>query len=316
MSSVKKKVAFDKQVVDIGSDGCFISKYRGHIRIEKKDSKAGKAKKSDIPIDEIEAIIVHGRHGGYSHQSLVALAEEGVPVVLCDANHRPKCWFWPLEGHFEQTRRMAAQLSLKPGLRKRLWGSIIKEKIRNQGRVLKSIGINSRRFTIWARDVRPGDPKNLEAQAALVYWPLLFGDGFIRNTRTPGVNARLNYGYTVLRAAVARHLMSAGLHLSIGLFHRNRFNAWCLADDLMEPFRPFFDLAVWQQTSGQNILLSSVSDDMDLEIRTMLVQVLSKEVKMSSGVTSLSTATKLAAKSLANSIMEGTDNLVWPSEVD
>ena len=309
----------NRQIIDIANDGYFLQKHRGHIRIEVKDDKTGEVtRKSDVPLDEIEAVIVHGRYGAYSHQSLLTLSEKGIPVVLCDEKHRPVCWVWPLQGNFEQTRRMNAQLSMKAGLKNRLWASIIKEKIRSQGRVLQATtGVRSTRFKKWTQEVRPGDSTNLEAYASSVYWPLLFGDRFVRDRRTPGINARLNYGYTVLRAAVARQLMAAGLHLSVGLFHKNRFDAWCLVDDFMEPFRPLFDFAVWQQVSGQAELSESrsTSEEMDLEVRLSLVDVLRTPVEMNAESTSLSSAIRSCVQSLTSSIMEGKDKLVWPSNI-
>ena len=272
----------DLQIIDIASDGCFLRKYRGHIRLEQEGRQTGTVTRSDMPIDEIEAVIVHGRHGGYSHESLLSLGEHGIPVVLCDANHRPRSWFWPLDGHFEQTRRMAAQLTAKKGLKNRLWAHIVKEKIRHQGMVLARTGCRAGRFDDWAKRVKSGDVANLEGQVAAVYWPTLFGQDFIRDAGQAGVNAQLNYGYTILRASVARQLMAAGMHLSIGLFHRNRFNAWCLADDMMEPFRPLVDYTVWRNTIGRGLSLQDVSSDLDLDLdldtRLALVEILAGTV--------------------------------------
>ncbi|MCA1298542.1 type II CRISPR-associated endonuclease Cas1 [Stappia indica] len=173
------------------------------------------------------------------------LAERSVPVVLCAANHAPIACVWPLEGHHAQGARLNAQVGAARPLSKRLWRDIVAAKIRMQGAVLASAGGEAGAFDLLARKVRSGDPDNVEAQAARRYWQALMGPEFRRDTGGDGVNALLNYGYTVLRATVARAICAAGLHPTIGLHHSNRGNAFALADDLMEPYRPLVDRLVF-----------------------------------------------------------------------
>ena len=176
---------------------------------------------------------------------LARFAEEGVLVVACDGKHLPTGALLPLQGHFRQTQTLRRQLAVGDGLRKRLWGRLVRGKVGNQGRVLTILGhATGKALLAMAERVEPGDPQNLEAQAARDHFSALFralrrrrGDGDVRN-------AMLNYGYALLRAGIARQLAAKGFHPAIGLWHDNVDNAFNLADDLIEPWRPLADLHV------------------------------------------------------------------------
>ena len=198
-----------------------------------------------VPISEIATLILANPQISLSQPVLSALARAGAAVVVSDDRRMPAAMLLPLDHHSTQTARMAAQVSAAKPVNKRLWREIVREKIRAQGRALRELRGADGGLPLLASRVRSGDPANLEAQASIRYWKLLFDDRRFRRERSAeDQNRLLNYGYAVLRAVVARALCGAGLHPSFGIHHRNQYNAFCLADDLMEPFRPVVDRAV------------------------------------------------------------------------
>ncbi|MCT4656185.1 MAG: type II CRISPR-associated endonuclease Cas1 [Cohaesibacter sp.] len=227
------------RIVDISSDGLYLSVYRGFLTISKSGEEQGR-----IALDDIGGLIIHAHGASWSNQVFVRLAERNVPVVLCGSNHAPVSVVWPLEGHHVQGARLRAQIDASKPLQKQLWKKIVAAKIRMQGQVLLANGKESGGFEVLARKVRSGDPHNIEAQAARRYWKALFGSDFLRDQGADGPNALLNYGYTVLRAIVSRAICASGLHPTMGIFHSNRSNAFALADDLMELYRPLVDQIV------------------------------------------------------------------------
>jgi len=232
-----------ERIVDLASDGLHIAVTRGFLAVEKNREEMGR-----IPLDDIGGVIPHAHGLSWSNNVLVKLGKLGVPVVICGPNHMPISCLWPFEGHHLQGARLAAQAAAPRPVAKRLWKEIIQAKIRMQGAVLGASGAEAGAFDRLARSVKSGDPENIEAQAARRYWSALMGpltDGnFRRDTNGDGLNGLLNYGYTVLRAIVLRAICAAGLHPGLGLHHANRANAFALADDLMEPYRPLVDAMV------------------------------------------------------------------------
>ena len=208
-----------------------------------------------IPLDQIAAVIVHSHGITWSNSLLVELADRGAPIILCAANHQPRAIILSLEGHHMQNARMRAQWDAPQPLNKQAWKLVVIAKIRMQAAALAAIGQPHAPLEHIARNVQSGDTGNTEAQAARLYWPMMMGKRFRRDPDLPDINALLNYGYTVLRAATARAITAAGLHPTIGLFHSNRSNAFALADDLMEPFRPLVDLIARAiaETSGPEV---------------------------------------------------------------
>lgn len=200
---------------------------------------------------------------------------------------------------------MRQQLEAGEPLRKRLWQVLVKAKIEQQQAVLERLGKPDGAFDLLARKVRSGDPENIEAQAARRYWPLLMGPSFRRDREAEGSNAMLNYGYTVLRAGVARAVVAAGLHPSIGLHHSNRANPMCLVDDLMEPFRPIVDYMVAQITA-------SGLDRITPETKRTLAEVLAFDMSTEQGTTPVSTCLERLATSLAQSFESGKPALALP----
>ena len=250
------------RVVEIAEDGRHLAKLRGFLTVEARGKEIGR-----VPLDDVAAVIGNAHGITWSNNLLVALAERCVPLVVCGANYRPAAFLWAADGHYEQGGRMSDQAAASKPLRKRLWAQIVSAKIQGQGATLEAAGAPHKGFHLLARSVRSGDPENVEAQAARRYWPLLFGDDFRRDRSAGGVNAMLNYAYTVLRAGAARAIMASGLHPSLGLAHRQRGNSFALADDLMEPFRPVADLLVRD-------LVEEGMTSVDKETKPRLVRVL------------------------------------------
>ncbi len=228
-----------ERVVDIETDGLALAVQRGFLTVTDNGTEKGR-----VALDDIGALIVHAHGVSWSTSVFTRLSERNVPVVICGANHAPVACVWPVEGHHLQAARMRAQIGASRPLGKRLWARIVAAKIRMQGAVLAAQGHEAGAYDRLARQVRSGDPANLEARAARRYWKTLFGPHFARDQEADGINGLLNYGYAVLRAIVSRSICASGLHPTIAVFHANRANAFALADDLMEPYRPFVDLLV------------------------------------------------------------------------
>lgn len=288
------------RVVEVASEGRHLARLRGLMTVSRNGVEDAR-----VPLDDIGVLLCNARGLSYSNDLMTELARRGVAVVLCGANYLPTAWLWPLEGHHVQAMRMRCQLEASLPLRKRLWQRIVREKIAQQSNVLDLLQLNSGSVKAMARRVRSGDPDNVEAQAARRYWPLLFGDDFRRDRYGGGPNPFLNYGYTVLRAAVARAVVAAGLHPSLGIHHHNRSNPMCMVDDLMEPFRPFVDY-----TSVR--LVAESKKELTPESKQALAEVLTLDMHTERGTTPLQTCIERAAQSLAQSFEAGKPSIVFP----
>ena len=289
------------RVVEVASEGRHLARLRGLMTVSRNGVEDAR-----VPLDDIGVLLCNARGLSYSNDLMTELARRGVAVVLCGANYLPTAWLWPLEGHHVQAMRMRCQLEASLPLRKRLWQRIVREKIAQQSNVLDLLQLSSGSIKVLGRRVKSGGPDNVEAQAARRYWPLLFGDGFRRDRYGGGPNPFLNYGYTVLRAAVARAVVFAGLHPSLGIHHHNRTNPMCMVDDLMEPFRPFVDYtSVRLVVEGRNELTP--------ESKQALAEVLTLDMHTERGTTPLQTCIERAAQSLAQSFEAGKPALVFPN---
>jgi CRISPR-associated protein Cas1 len=197
-----------------------------------------------IPIEDLGMVILEHPHITLSVNLLELLVENQVAVLTCNSKYMPTGLFLPMEGNSEQTERMRTQLASSAPLKKQLWQQTIKAKIHNQARVLERLNVGSTRLDNLKEKVLSGDPKNCEAQAATFYWGQIYGGKFVRSRDPETPNAQLNYGYAILRSIVARALTASGMFPSIGIHHKNKYNAFCLADDIMEPYRPYVDWMV------------------------------------------------------------------------
>ncbi|MXZ19069.1 MAG: type II CRISPR-associated endonuclease Cas1 [Caldilineaceae bacterium SB0665_bin_25] len=288
------------RVIEIASAGRHLARERGAMTVFHEDVEEGR-----VPLDDIGVLLCNAHDLTYSNDLMIELARRGAAVVLCGENYLPVAWIWPLEGNHIQALRMRRQLNASLPLCKRLWQSLVKAKITQQENTLELLGVSSESLGELVKRVRSGDPDNVEAQAARRYWPLLFGDSFRRERFGPMPNPLLNYGYTVLRAATARAVVSAGLHPSLGIHHRNRTNSMCLVDDLVEPFRPLVDYTV----AG---LVAAGRQDMSREVRRDLAAVLAMDLDAERGTSPLQTCLERAAQSLAQSFEVGKPDLILP----
>ncbi len=198
-----------------------------------------------VPIEDVGMVIIENQMISVTLPLLNELVDAGVAVVLCDRKGLPHAMLQNMDGHNLQGEFLRNQVEVGEVLRKQLWKQIVEAKIRNQSALLEKIHKMGDLLKPHYMNVKSGDCDNREGIAARLYWGALFGDDFVRDREQPGINALLNYGYTILRAATARALVSAGLTPSLGIFHHNRSNAFPLADDLMEPYRPFVDEIVY-----------------------------------------------------------------------
>jgi CRISPR-associated protein Cas1 len=238
-------------------------------------------------------------------QALAALAARGAPVVVCGDDFRPAAYLLPVDGHHAQGDRVEAQAESSRPLRKRLWAELVRAKVLAQAAALEQVGGQAHLVAPLAELVRSGDPGNIEAMAAQRYFPLMFGPKFHRHRDAGGINALLNYGYTILRAATARAIVAAGLHPSLSLMHRSRGDALRLADDLMEPFRPAVDLIV-------HALVSDGLDSVTTETKRRLAASLHLDFATEDGVTTLSNLLGRLAISLAQVFMGQRKTLFLP----
>jgi len=226
-----------KRTIEVSRESAHLTVRLRQLLIEHDGDTAG-----SIPCEDIGVVVVDHPGVTYSQAALAALAESGAVLVVCGRNHLPAAVLLPLADHTEVVWRIHDQLAVSKPLRKQLWKQLIQAKIRAQARNLSFDCPARRRLLHLARSIRSGDPSNVEAQAAKFYWEnWLPEEAFRRDADADGLNCLLNYGYAVLRAAVARAIVAAGLVPALGLFHANRSNSFCLADDLMEPLRPLVD---------------------------------------------------------------------------
>lgn len=199
-----------------------------------------------IPIEDIGIVILDHARITISQSLLSALLNNNAAVLICDDRHLPQGLFMPMSVNHVYTEKLRFQIESSEPLKKNLWQQTVKAKIENQAAVLSSLNIPVQNMAHWAKSVRSGDPDNLEGRAAAYYWSRIFGEegGFRRGRFSDPPNNLLNYGYAVLRAIVARNLVASGMLPALGIHHRSKYNPFCLADDIMEPYRPIVDLLV------------------------------------------------------------------------
>jgi CRISPR-associated protein Cas1 len=291
------------RIVEIADDRRHLSMNRGFMVVQQADGD--RPELGQVPLDDIAAVIANAHGISYTNNLLVALIERGAPFVLCAANHNAVGMLLPIGGNFESAKRIEAQIAAKLPTHKRMWAAVVRSKLEQQAAALEAAGAPTAPLTALASKVKSGDPANLEAQGARRYWGLLFGNEFRRDQNGGGINAMLNYGYTVLRAATARAVIAAGLHPSIGLHHSNDTNAMRLVDDLMEPFRPVVDLRVW-------LLRRSGEDQVTPETKRALVRTLYDDMQTSAGSTPVMVCAQRLATSLAQVYLGERDKLDLP----
>lgn len=236
--------------------------------VEQEGSVSGK-----IPIEDIGVLLVEHPAVLYTQGCLSELLANNAAVIVCGKNRHPNGLLLPLDTNELQSERFRHQIEASQPIKKQIWKQTIQAKIKNQAQLLNLIGQENGKLNDLAQKVQSGDSSNVEAQAARFYWPKVFGKKFRRDRSGPPPNNMLNYGYMVMRAAVARSLVSSGLLPTFGLHHKNRYNAYCLADDMLEPFRPFVDRIVVELYKECGEI-----EDLTSDIKQGLLKVLTVDV--------------------------------------
>lgn len=239
------------RVVEI-STPCFLSIKHQQLVIERDGEKVG-----SVPIEDLGVLILDNHSLVYTQQVMVAFAEANVAVIVCNDKHMPVSMFVPFDANSLHTKTLNAQISATEPIKKRMWQQIVQAKVSEQAKLAKTVNPRIQKLSKLKDAVKSGDPDNIEGLAARMYFEILFGEGFKRDRDEPGINTLLNYGYIVLRACVARAVVGTGLHPALGVHHKNQYNAYCLADDLIEPLRPLVDARVVSivRAQGRDVVL-------------------------------------------------------------
>ncbi|MCY4657532.1 MAG: type II CRISPR-associated endonuclease Cas1 [Gammaproteobacteria bacterium] len=294
-----------KRTVEVATPGTKLSVSLGQLVVNRPGTR-----QVQVPIEEIGMLIIDDVRAYATQSVYIELLNSGGCVLISNASHLPVGMMMPIDGHSTQVQIQRSQISMTKPQQKRLWQRIVREKVRQQSRVLTNFNNSDYGLSKLAKRVLSGDASNIEAQAARKYWARLFGKRFRRDRTWEGLNALLNYGYAVVRATVARAIVASGLLPTIGIHHHNRSNPFCLADDLLEPFRPFVDWRV------KSIALSNQHDsELCLQNRTVraeLLSLLNVGIRINDRTTPLSLAISISATSLRDSIIEQEDKLVFP----
>ena len=278
--------------------------------IRMDDPETGELCEHTRPIEDIGVVVIESEQVTLSSYLISALLENKVALIVCDSKHMPSGLMLPLVGNTEQSERFGAQISASLPLKKQLWQQTVSMKIRNQGAVLRKVNnMEIGNMLAWASQVKSGDPDNLEGRAAAYYWRNLFGEcpGFVRRQEGEAPNGLLNYGYAILRAIIARSLVGSGLIPTLGIHHSNKYNAYCLADDIMEPYRPYVNLMVVKL-----IRFLGLPPEISKETKKHLLTLPTIDVMMGKLSRPLMVAASMTSASLAKCYLGETRKLVYP----
>ena len=263
-----------------------------------------------VPIEDIGVVVLEDRQITITNGAMDALLKNNCAVITCNEKHMPAGLLLSLEGHTLQSERFGQQIEASLPLKKQLWQQTVQAKIRNQGILLKRLyEVENRCMLVWANEVKSCDSENLEGRAAAYYWKNMFPDEgvFKRDREGEAPNNLLNYGYAILRAVVARALVASGLLPTLGVHHHNRYNAYCLADDIMEPYRPYVDEVVAE-------IISSGIDCSELttEIKKRLLVIPVREVHINGQRSPLMLAVTQTTASLSKCFSGELRKIVYP----
>lgn len=267
--------------------------------VEKNDTLTETFKKeaiATIPVEDIGVVFIDHQQITITQGLLASLLENNVAVITCDSTHHPVGLMLPLSANNVQSERFKAQIDATQPLKKQLWGQTIGQKLFNQGALLNEIGEEGDYLIEMSTKVKSGDSDNLEATGAAYYWKSIFSsylNNFVRHRKGDEPNHLLNYGYAIIRAVIARSLCGSGLLPTLGIHHRNKYNAYCLADDIMEPYRPFVDKIVFDfVASGMH------QGDITKEHKELLLKVPAMDVRINGESSPLMNATQFTTASL------------------
>ena len=287
-------------VVEISEQNVYLHTERGFLLLAK-----GQQEVSRIDLDHITAIVAKAHGLTYSHNLLIKLSERNIPLILTDSGFMPVSIMQPVAAHHAPVPALAAQIAATTGQNNLLWQKIIQAKIKMQAAVLDEIGITNHGLADLCSKVSSGDRSNIEGQAARKYWILLFGGAFRRHQYGEQPNGLLNYSYTILRSTLAREICAAGLHPAIGIHHKHRQNAFCLADDLIEPFRPLVDYTVYQ-------LVQNGQEDLCMHSKKILVDVLDRLLRVDTRWQTVANSIQILSQSLVQSYLNNNQTLKLP----
>ncbi len=291
------------RILDFSEEAAFLSSRIGLLVIERKDKP-----EITMPFSDIAVIISSHPQVHYTNAALAGLMEACGAFIVCNNKYLPVGMLLPIVGHSTQGERFLKQTQASQPTCKQIWKQIVSEKIKNQGKLLQELYGKDEGLLAMSKDVKSGDTENLEGWASRKYWPKIFGDAeFLRDREAEDQNKFLNYGYTVLRAITARAVCGAGLHPSLGVHHHNRYDSYCLADDLMEPFRPIVDRAVVNLVKGKG-----AAAPLEKEAKAVIIGALTGRFILEGEERTLFDIISRTASSLAQ-IFEGqTNELVLP----
>ncbi|MBK6938300.1 MAG: type II CRISPR-associated endonuclease Cas1 [Chitinophagaceae bacterium] len=258
------------------------------VPVQAEDGEEIKTTSKTIPIEDIGLLVIDHRQVTITQAVLSKLLANNTAVITCDDTHHPTGMMLSLDGHSLQAQKFTAQVNATQPLKKQLWQQTVAAKIKNQAAMLAFRRAENKILLSLADNVKSGDSENAEAQAAAYYWKRVFPEdlGFRRERYGPPPNNLLNYGYAILRAMVARSLVASGMLPTLGIHHRNQYNAYCLADDIMEPYRPYVDYVVFQlvRQNGQYLDINPAMKKALLEVPAMDVVIDGKKSPMMNAV--------------------------------
>jgi CRISPR-associated protein Cas1 len=293
-----------RKTVEFATPGTRLSVAHRQLIIERPD-----VPKATLPIEDLGVVVVDDVRATYTQAVFLELLAAGATVMVSGRDHLPAGMMLPLDAHHVQTERHRAQVEASAPVKKRIWQALIIAKIALQSSVLLHFVGRDAGLLPMSKRVRSGDSDNLEAQAAQRYWPSLFGADFRRDREANGINALLNYGYAVVRAAIARAIVASGLIPSLGVFHRNRSNPFCLADDLLEPYRPYVD---WRVRLMVNEAGDKTLDVTNREARANLLSLFNETIFIDGRRNPLLAAIQASAASLSRALTGGENALCLP----
>ena len=261
--------------------------------------------KKTVPIEDIGYVVLEHQQTSITLPLLNALSDNNVAVIFCGDNCMPNAMLMNLDSNNTQGESFRSQIDASEPLKKGLWKQVVEFKIRNQAALLNKLGKDGNKLKPYYMNVKSGDSDNREGIAAKVYWGELFGGNFVRHREGAEPNNLLNYGYTLLRAAVARALMGSGLLPALGIFHRNRYNAFPLADDIMEPYRPYVDEIVY------HMYINGITE-LDKEAKSQLLHILFTDTVFSKVTRPLDVGLTITTASLAKCFAGTAKKVIYP----
>lgn len=289
---------------------CFSSIGKLSVKLEQLVWENAEGEKRTVPVEDVGFIILESEKISISAACLQFLAEKNVALVVCDKSHTPSAQLLPYAANLTSQETIEAQLSATDAVQGRLWRQICRQKILNQAGLMEQLGAVDKisSMKILAAQTKNGDPANCEGQAARVYFHALGPQGFHRDREGDWPNAALNYGYAILRAAVARALVGSGLCCFRGVHHHNRYNPFCLADDMMEPYRPYVDQYVFGKVRPFDVPMSELTKEM----KERLLQMLTCDVNLGEYRRPLMVALSYTTSSLAKYYLGKAESLLLP----